>query len=265
MRQVSVFITTVFATLGCASLIPEAGTAATKAASAPGRQSLAEHHAQGRTGTPARHKAVAELSGRRRVRGGSRHQATTVPAPRRPSRHTLRAAALEKDRAAAIAAVLASACQNTGLTPEPGNLGLVREAVLCLINRRRAQSGESPLRLNAELQQSAEGHAGELVADDYFAHVSPTGETPVDRDREAGYLSDPTAGFVVGENLAWGTYGLATPAAIVSAWIGSPGHLANMLESQYTETGIGVTAQVPPSLADAPGATYAQEFGVIVK
>ena len=70
---------------------------------------------------------------------------------------------------------------------------------------------------------------------------------------------------MVGENLAWGTYGLATPAAIVSAWIGSPGHLANMLESQYTETGIGVTAQVPPSLADAPGATYAQEFGVIVK
>ena len=44
------------------------------------------------------------------------------------------------------------------------------------------------------------------------------------------------------------------------------GHLANILESQYTETGVAVTAQVPPSLANgAPGATYAQEFGVVVR
>ena len=142
----------------------------------------------------------------------------------------------------------------------------MREAVLCLVNRKRAQSGESPLKLNPQLQQSAEAHAAELIAADYFAHVSPSGETPVERDREAGYLSDPSAGFVVGENLAWGTYTLATPATIVAAWIASPGHLANILESQYTETGVAVTAQVPPSLANgAPGATYAQEFGVVVK
>ncbi len=70
---------------------------------------------------------------------------------------------------------------------------------------------------------------------------------------------------MIGATLAWGTYGLATPAAIVSAWIASPGHLANILESQYTETGIGLVTQVPASLSNgAPGATYAQEFGVIV-
>ncbi|HTW40990.1 MAG TPA: CAP domain-containing protein [Solirubrobacteraceae bacterium] len=167
--------------------------------------------------------------------------------------------------AAAIAAVLATPCQNTEVTPEAGNLALVRAAVLCLINRKRAENGESPLQLNAQLEQAAEGHCQELIADDYFAHVSPTGETPVDRIRETGYIPNSNVGYVIGENLAWGTYQLSTPQAIVAAWIASPGHLANILESQYTETGIGVTPAVPASLGGgAPGATYAQEFGVII-
>jgi uncharacterized protein YkwD len=170
-----------------------------------------------------------------------------------------------KVRAAQIAGVLATGCENTQLTPEAGNLGLIRAAVLCLINKVRAQNGESPLRVSARLEQAAEGHSHELVSADYFAHVSPGGKTPVDRVRETGYIPGPSAGYVIGENLAWGTYGLATPASIVSAWIASPGHLANILESQYSETGIGVTPQVPASLGNgAPGATYAQEFGVIV-
>jgi uncharacterized protein YkwD len=47
--------------------------------------------------------------------------------------------------------------------------------------------------------------------------------------------------------------------------VASPGHLANILESQYQDTGIGVVPAVPPSLGgDEQGATYAQEFGVII-
>jgi uncharacterized protein YkwD len=164
-----------------------------------------------------------------------------------------------------IASVLATPCQNTELTPSPENIALVRAAVLCLINRKRAESSESPLVTNSQLEQAAEGHCQELIADDYFAHVSPSGETPVDRIRDTGYIPSATDGYVIGENLAWGTYQLSTPQSIVSAWIASPGHLANILEAQYSETGIGVTPAVPASLAEgAPGATYAQEFGVII-
>jgi len=167
--------------------------------------------------------------------------------------------------AAAIAAVLSTPCQNTELTPEAANLPLVRAAILCLINVKRAENGESPLKPNADLEAAAEGHCQELIADDYFAHVSPSGETPVDRIRETGYIPSPSDGYVIGENLAWGTYQLSTPEAIASAWFASPGHLANILEAQYTETGIGVIAAVPASLAGgAPGATYGQEFGVII-
>jgi uncharacterized protein YkwD len=168
--------------------------------------------------------------------------------------------------AATIAAVLSTACQNTESTPEAGNIVLVRAAVLCLINRTRAENGEQPLRTNPQLEEAAEGHCQELIAEDYFAHVSPSGETPVDRIRDTGYIPNTNVGYVIGENLAWGTYQLSTPQAIVAAWIASPGHLANILETQYTETGIGITPAVPSSLAaGAPGATYAQEFGVIVE
>jgi uncharacterized protein YkwD len=149
--------------------------------------------------------------------------------------------------------------------PNAVNLGLVREAILCLINRVRAQHGESPLELNGDLEQAAEAHSRELISADYFAHISPTGETPVDRIRTTGYIPGPAVGYVIGENLAWGTYSLATPQAIVAAWVASPGHLANILEAQYRQTGIGVIAAVPAAFGGgAPGATYAQEFGVIV-
>ena len=154
-------------------------------------------------------------------------------------------------RAASIAAVLATPCQNTELTPTAENVSLVRAAILCLINRKRAENGESPLELSPDLEQAAEGHCQELISDDYFAHVSPAGETPVDRIRATGYIPGPSVGYVIGENLAWGTYQLSTPAAIVAAWIASPGHLANILEAQYRETGIGVTPAVPASLQAA--------------
>jgi uncharacterized protein YkwD len=186
--------------------------------------------------------------------------------PAAPEPAVVAAQAASNVHAAMIASVLSTPCQNTELTPEAGNIGLVREAVLCLINRKRAENGESPLKPSPQLEQAAEGHCAELIADDYFAHVSPSGETPVDRIRDTGYIPSPNVGYVIGENLAWGTYQLSTPQAIVAAWIASPGHLANILETQYTETGIGITPAVPASLGQgAPGATYAQEFGVIVE
>jgi uncharacterized protein YkwD len=183
--------------------------------------------------------------------------------------HTTPATAVKPSHsssAATIAAVLATPCQDTTLTPTSEVLPRVRASVLCLINRVRAEHNLQPLSTNPDLEAAAEGHASELVAQDYFAHVSPSGVTPVERIKSTGYIPDPSVGYVIGENLAWGTYSLSTPQSIVEAWVASPGHLANILESRYTETGIGVTAAVPPSLGEGnPGATYAEEFGVIVR
>jgi uncharacterized protein YkwD len=168
--------------------------------------------------------------------------------------------------AGTIAKVLATPCQNTQLIPEAGNLPTVRAAVLCLINTERAQNGEEPLGTNARLEAAAESHGKEMLELDYFDHISPSGQTPVQRIRTTGYIPNSEVGYVIGENLAWGTLTLATPQAIVNAWIASPEHLANILESKYRDTGIDVQPQVPESLSEGvAGALYTQEFGVIVR
>jgi uncharacterized protein YkwD len=166
--------------------------------------------------------------------------------------------------AATIASVLATPCQNTNLTPEAGNVALVEAAALCLIDQERARNGELPLQPNAQLQQAAQTHSDDMVGEDYFSHVAPDGETPLARVEAAGYLTEPQAGYTVGENIAWGTLYLATPSAIVAAWIASPEHLANILEGAYRDTAIAVAPAVPPSLGHGqPGAVYTQEFGVV--
>ncbi len=193
---------------------------------------------------PARISAVA--SGRRERPGDALAQAAQT-------------------RASRFAAILATPCAHTDLLPSAENISQVDGAVLCLVNRERAEHRVLPLSSNPDLERAALEHARELVADDYFAHVTPAGYTPADRVRATGYLARANAGWLLGENLAWGTYSLSTPAAIVAGWIASPGHLANILESRYTETGIGVTPRVPPSRGGGnAGALYAQEFGAIL-
>jgi uncharacterized protein YkwD len=176
------------------------------------------------------------------------------------------AAGAKASRAATIAKILVTPCQNTELTPEWANLAAARAAVLCLVNVERAQHDLEPLAANAQLEAAAESHGREMIAADYFNHVSPSGLTPVDRVRQTGYLPNPEVGYVIGENLAWGTLSLSTPASIVAAWVASPEHLANILETKYRETGIDVEPEAPAALAEgAQGALYTQEFGVIIR
>jgi uncharacterized protein YkwD len=103
-----------------------------------------------------------------------------------------------------------------------------------------------------------------MVGEDYFSHTAPNGETQLERVIASGYIPNSQVGYTVGENIAWGTSYLATPSTIVAAWIASPEHLANILNGEYRDTGIGIVAAVAASLEEGqPGATYTQEFGVI--
>jgi uncharacterized protein YkwD len=168
--------------------------------------------------------------------------------------------------AVTIASTLAVPCRDTQLAPTVENLQAIREATLCLINQERARNNELPLRVSRQLQQAAQTHSEQMISGDYFAHVSPAGETPLQRVTTAGYLPTGRVGYTIGENIAWGTLSLATPQAIVAAWIASPEHLANILESHYQDTGIGIEPAVPASLSEGePGGIYSQTFGAILK
>ncbi len=164
-----------------------------------------------------------------------------------------------------VSSAAAAGCPNANLTPQPSNLGLVRAAVLCLVDQERASHGEPALQPSAALGRAAQDHSRDMAEQDYFSHVAPNGETPLERMRASGYLPSSEDGYVVGENIAWGTLWLATPQAIVSAWMASPGHRANILDAAYRETGIGVFPHAPASLAEGQaGAIYTQDFGTVV-
>jgi uncharacterized protein YkwD len=158
------------------------------------------------------------------------------------------------------------ACPNASLRPTESNLKLIRAATLCLVDRARAAHHERPLRLNMHLDRAAQTHTASMASNNYFQHFGPRGQTPAARIRAAGYISSSHVGYEVGENIAWGTLWTATPRAIVSAWMRSPGHRANILDGRYRDTGIGISPHAPASLAHGQaGAVYTQDFGVIIR
>ena len=154
----------------------------------------------------------------------------------------------------------ADQCANADMLPDGSNLASVSVATLCLLNAERADRGLTALKVDRELQKAALGHGNDMVANRYFAHEGRDGSKPAQRIRAAGYLSDGGA-WRIGENLAWGTGELASPKAIMAAWMNSPGHRANILMPAYREIGFGVIAGNPSS-GDG-GATFVTEFGVV--
>jgi len=151
------------------------------------------------------------------------------------------------------------ACPGSDTQPTASNLPEVEAATLCLVNVQRAQNGLGALAANAVLRSAALQHSQDMVKNNFFSHDSSSGEDFEDRILRFKY-APRNARFVVGENIAWGTLSLATPDAIVSGWMNSPPHRANILGKKYKELGVGIVASTPDG--DPTGATYTADFGV---
>ena len=106
--------------------------------------------------------------------------------------------------------------------------------VIRLTNVKRTQSGLRNLSANWELNRVAQYKAQDMQNKNYFSHTSPTYGSPFDMMKAFG-ISYRSAG----ENIAKGQ---STPAQVVEAWWNSPGHKANILNSSYTQIGVGYVA-----------------------
>jgi len=113
---------------------------------------------------------------------------------------------------------------------ETGVLAYESEVVR-LVNEERAKYGLSPLTQNWELSRVARYKSNDMSSKGYFSHTSPTYGSPFDMIKAFG-ISYKTAG----ENIA---YGQRTPSEVVKAWMNSSGHRANILNSSYTQIGVG--------------------------
>jgi uncharacterized protein YkwD len=121
--------------------------------------------------------------------------------------------------------------------------------VLELTNAEREKAGLAPLAWNDQLSAAAQSYSQVLATSGCFEHTCGPVPDFADRDAEAGY----TGWSAIGENIA---AGYPTPEAVVSGWMASPGHRANILSSRFTETGIGLV-----SGGGKYGTYWTQEFG----
>ena len=153
----------------------------------------------------------------------------------------------------------ASSCRATATVPSSNQDAAALSSTLCLINETRASHHLSALRLNAQLQSTASAWSKRIVAKQFFAHIDPfTHGTVATRGKASGYTSGRPI-WALGENLAWATGYRGSPKEILSLWLNSPGHRANLLDPQWRDIGIGITNGTP---VGSMGSTYAAEFGM---
>jgi uncharacterized protein YkwD len=150
-----------------------------------------------------------------------------------------------------------------GADTMPGQAAVedLRAATLCLMNAERAARGLGRLQSEPLLGRVAASYARQMVRGQFFDHTSPAGSTMLARIKATSYLRDVSS-WSVGENLAWGTGALATPRAMVRAWMQSAEHRANLLDRHFADVGIGVAAGAPVALEPGElGGTYVTDFG----
>ena len=107
-----------------------------------------------------------------------------------------------------------------------------QKEVVRLVNVERSKRGLKELSFNTQLSNVATLKSQDMIDQNYFSHTSPTYGSPFDMMKQFN-ISYRTAG----ENIAMGQ---KTPAEVVNAWMNSQGHRENILNSNFTEIGVGV-------------------------
>jgi uncharacterized protein YkwD len=152
-----------------------------------------------------------------------------------------------------VPAATAAACDRAGAQAGSVSEQTFARTVRCVVNEQRAAQGLAALRRDRGLARAAQRFSHAMVAERFFAHVSPSGSTLGERARAAGF-----AGAALGETIAWGDGELGTPAAIVDQWMHSPPHRAIILDGGFRRVGLGVASGSP---SGAGGATVTADFG----
>lgn len=126
-------------------------------------------------------------------------------------------------------------------------------------NIERTNSGLSRLGSDLALSDIARSHSLDMARNNYFSHTDLQGLDPSGRAKKAGYSTYKSLGGGwytngIGENIFKMPHGDVEGVGhigkydsnkiayeIVDGWMNSPGHRANILESDYTKVGIGVS------------------------
>ena len=109
----------------------------------------------------------------------------------------------------------------------------VQEAVVQSVNHHRGVAGRATLNIDSRLTAAAQGHSDDMARRQTMSHVGSGGTDGGQRISSAGY-----GWSTWGENVAAGQ---ATPADVMSAWMASSGHRANILNGGVSHIGVAAT------------------------
>lgn len=120
----------------------------------------------------------------------------------------------------------------------------IENAILELVNEKRAKAGAGALQLDVTLQETARRHSDDMFVRAFFAHEDPDGFSSADR---IGQAHRQLIGLT-GENLWMGTNldlsdKKKLAVVIIDSWMNSTGHRDNILRKEYTSLGVGVAVK----------------------
>ncbi len=114
-------------------------------------------------------------------------------------------------------------------------LGIDATDLMNRVNAERTQRFIPALITNSKLNTAAYGKSQDMLTRSYFAHIDPDGNYVWPRIQAAGYTPYQT----LGENLAMD---FTKAADVVSAWMNSPTHRANIVNAKFKDQGMGSIA-----------------------
>lgn len=155
--------------------------------------------------------------------------ATATPAP------TAKPAATAAPAATAKPAATVRPAATPAATPAPAATASTQSSyvkqVVDLVNKERAAAGLSPVAALDSLNKVAAAKATDMRVNNYFSHTSPTYGSPFDMMKSFGITYR-----AAGENIAMGQ---KTPQEVMTAWMNSAGHRANILSANFNYIGVG--------------------------
>jgi serine protease len=119
-------------------------------------------------------------------------------------------------------------------TSAPTGVAAYEAQVVALTNEQRTANGCGAARTDDRLTAAARAHSADMVAKNFFDHTGSDGSNFVTRATRAGYTA------ASGENIA---YGYRTPQEVVTGWMNSSGHRANILNCQSIAIGVGLVTK----------------------
>jgi uncharacterized protein YkwD len=151
-----------------------------------------------------------------------------------------------------VLSILSSSASRLGIGER--NVTIIEQTIISGVNRERSLNHLYSLKEDASLSRLARGHSQDMIVRDFYSHINPDGEDPTARAIRQGISVYHGMYYGIAENIAAIYLGNDADCAsydetelgkcLVTKWMNSAGHRANILNSGYSIIGVGVACDL---------------------